>query len=244
MEQKKKGKLKKNLLFIGALILVLAIIIGYITVKDSKQKEILKKEVVAVTNKDLLKDNYDIEIKTTGDYAYIEKVIKRYFKKLSNNIKLINNYLTDEDLIYILSAKNLKNDGPKFEKSYQTLKNTKDTITTAMQEISDLCNEDTIKSLIDKKKINSKHYELYLELMYNKKDLEELKNTKDQIQTTSDNLVTFLNKVEQMINMLEKNKDYWYIENEQLYFETDNLVNQYNKLYNELNTFIKEKFPK
>lgn len=243
-KEKKKSKLKYIFIIISTLILIFAIIIGYRVIKDLEQEDILKKEIVNITNKDLLTDNYDIEVKTTGDYAYIEEAVKKYFKELSDNVKTINNYLNDENLIYILSAENLKNDGPKFEKSYKILKDTKDKTTSAIQRIIELCKEDTIKDLIDKDKVDDYSYDLYLELMYTKKDLEELKTTQIEIQTISNDLIAFLDKVEQMINMLSTNSDKWYIEKDQLYFETDNLVNQYNKLYKELNDIVKEKFSK
>lgn len=240
--EKKSSKGKSIFIFIGLILVIFAIVIGYLVVGDLKQEDLLKKEIVNVSNKDLLTDSYDIEVKTTGDYAYIEEAVKKYYKKLSDNVKIINNYLNDEDLIYILSAENLQSDGPKFEKSYQILKETKEKSTLALQNIIDLCKEDTIKDLIDKEKVDDYSYDLYLELMYTEDDLEVFAKTQSEMQTISDNLNVFLNKVEEMIKMLENNSDYWYIEDGQLYFETDDLVNQYNRLYNELNVFVKEKF--
>lgn len=238
----KSNKLKYFLIFIGIILVIFVSVVGYLVVKDLEQEDILKKEIVNLANKDLVTDNYDIEVKTTGDYAYIEEAIKTYYKKLSDSVKTIKNYLNDEDLINILSAANLESDGPKFENSYKVLSETREQSNQAMQAIIDLCSEDTIKDLIDKKKIDNYSYDLYLEIMYTEDDLKDLEKTKTEMQVVSDNLNTFLDKVEAMIKMLEVNSDYWFIDEGQLYFEKDSLVTEYNNLYNDLNDFVNEKF--
>lgn len=241
-EKKKSNKLKYILIFIGIILVIFIGIIGYLVVKDLEQEDILKKEIVNLANKDLVTDNYDIEVKTTGDYAYIEEAIKTYYKKLSDSVKIINNYLNDEDLINILSVTNLESDRPKFENSYKVLSETRDKSNQAMETIIDLCSEETIKELIDKKKVDGYSYDLYLELMYTEDDLKDLEKTKTEMQVISDNLNNFLDKVEAMIKMLEVNSDYWFIDEGQLYFEKDSLVTEYNNLYNDLNDFVNENF--
>ena len=244
MKKEKKGKQKHIFIFAGTILVFIAIIISSLVINDTKQRKILKEEIINVTSKDLTKDNYNLKLKTKGDYAYIEKAVKKYFKELSDNIKLINSYLNDEQLIYILSAKNLETDGPNFDNSYKTITNTKENINKAIQKITNLCKEETIKNLIEKEKVNDNSYELYLELMYTKKDLEELTKTKTEIETINNDLNTFLDKVKVMLDMLKENKDNWYIDKEQLYFETSSLVNKYNNLHKDLNDFVTEKFSK
>lgn len=241
-DRKKSNKLKYILIFIGIILVIFIGVVGYLIVKDLEQEDILKKEIVNLSNKDLVTDNYDIEVKTTGDYAYIEEAIKTYYKKLADSVKVINNYLNDKDLINILSATNLESDRPKFENSYKILSETRDKSNQAMETIIDLCSEETIKELIDKKKIDSYSYDLYLELMYTEDDLKDLEKTKTEMQVVSDNLNKFLDKVEAMIKMLEANSDYWFIDEGQLYFEKDSLVTEYNNLYNDLNDFVNENF--
>jgi len=242
MEKIKSNKFKRIFIFIGILLVIFVAVIGCLVVSDLKQEDLLKKEIVNLSNKNLVVDNYDIKVKTTGDYAYVEEAIKKYYKKLSDSVKVINSYLTDEDLIHILSADNLEKDGPKFEKSYEILRTTRTNANEALQTIIDLCDVNTIKDLIDVDKVGDYYYELYLQLMYTEDDLEEFEKIKEEMQTIGDNLNVFLDKVEEMISMLQSNSDYWFIDEGQLYFETDSLVNQYNNLYNDLNNFVKEKF--
>lgn len=240
--KKIKNKGKKVFLLIGIIIVIIVAVFGYLIVDDLKQEDILKQEIVNVSNKDLVTGNFEIEVKTKGDYAYIEEAIKNYYKKLSDNIKVLNNYLTNEDLMNVLSADNINRDGPSFTNSYKLLSDTKASSTNAMNEIVDLCKEETIKNLLDKKKVDDYSYELYLDLMYSKDDLADMKIISDDMQELSNNLNTFLDKVINILNFLERNASAWSIEEGQLYFTSTALVNEYNNLYNDLTEFSKNSF--
>ena len=233
---------KKIILILGIIIAIIVGVIGYLVVKDLQQEDILKQEVVNLSNKDLLKDDYTIEVKTTGDYAYIEEAIKKFYKELSDSIKILNYYITDEELINLLAPESLIANRPNFTNSYQILENARIQITQAIQSIANLCEEDTIKNLIDKEKVDEYSYEFYLQLMYTEKDLKTFTETKAQMEELSSNLNLFLDKVKEMLNLLEKNNSSWEIIDGQIYFSTNQLVDQYNSLYNELNTIATEKF--
>lgn len=241
-EKKKHTTLKIVLLIIGIILAVAIALIAYLVAKDLEQEKILKKEIVNLANQELLTDDYSIKVKTTGDYAYIEEAVKKFYKELSDNIKTMNQYLTDEQLISVLSAENLQADGPNFKNSYQIIENARKNSTAALQNIANLCDEEAIKNLIDKEKVDDYYYDLYIELMYTEEDIKTFKETKVQMEELATNLNLFLDKVTEMLNMLERNSDSWYIENGQLYFSTDALVTEYNTLYNELNQIVTEKF--
>lgn len=238
----KKSDYLYKMLGIG-LVLVIGIV-GYFVSYNQRQEELLKKEIISVAKQDLLIDNYDIKIKTKGDYAYIEKKVKEYFKDLSEHSKKIYSYVRDERLIKILSATNLEDDGPNFDESFKLLSEVRNNSMESLKVITNLCSEKTIKDLVDKDKISKKKYKLYLKLMYTDDDLEKLEITEREIQEFSDNLNSFLDKVEHIFEMLKNNKDYWFIKDGQLYFETNKLVDEYNELYNDLNDFVEDKFSK
>lgn len=233
--KKKKG----IFIVIGVIIAVLVVVagvIGYLVIGDLKQEELLKQEVVNVSNKNIFTDNYDIEVKTTGDYAYIEEAIKKYYKELSDNSKVISFYLEDEELTNILTPENLEKNRPNFTESYKLLTDATTKTTEAINNIANLCSEEKIKSLIDKDKVDEYYLDLYQDLMYTEKDLQDFQELKTEMETLSTNLNDFLSKVNEILNFLEKNNPSWVIENKQIYFDNDNLVNKYNKLYNELTT--------
>lgn len=227
---KKKTFLK---CFIIILLILFCIIMSYMFTNNQKQEELLKKEIINLVEKDLSKDNYDIKIKTKGEYAKVEKKLKNHYKELSSNIKIINSYLDNQDLINILSLDNIKNNSPSFENSYNLINSVKDELNSSISIVINLSSEETIKELLDDKKI-----------YYIKDELKELKNIKEENQIIVDNLNIFLNKVEVILDLLKNNTTNWYIEDNELYFKTNKLVKEYNNLYNDLNTFVKEKFSK
>ena len=75
---KNKKGLKK--IIIGIIIAVVIIIglIFFIAFKELQEEDILKQEIINYSNKDLVKDDYPIEVKTTGDRAYVEEAVKKH----------------------------------------------------------------------------------------------------------------------------------------------------------------------
>ena len=137
-EEKKTPKiLKRVLLIIGIIITIILSFLVIFVIKDLQQEEILKKEIVNYSNKELATDNFQIEIKTKGDYAHVERTIKKYYKELSDNVKEINSYLTKDEFTKILSAENLTTDHPDFILSRSTVKDMKE----KMQTLSATLNE-------------------------------------------------------------------------------------------------------
>ena len=239
---KEKSKKKNLFLFISVIVLIIVGGIAYLVVKDLKQEDLLKQEIINLSNRDLLTDDYRIEVKTTGDYAYIEEAIKKFYKELSDSVKILNNSMNDEEIIQILSADNLQEDRPHFEKSYRVLENARANSTDALKKIASMCDEEAIKSLIDPEKVDDYYMELYQKLMYTEEDLKKFQETKLVMETLTENINIFLDKVKEILNMLEENNEFWIIENGQLYFTEDSLVDEYNTLYEELKTISSEKF--
>ena len=227
----KKKTILKYFTFI--LLILISSFIGYVFNNNKRQEELLKKELINLVEKDLSKDNYDIKIKTKGEYAKTEKKLKKHYKELSNNIKTINSYLDNQDLINILSLDNIKNNAPNFENSYNLINDVKDKLNSSITIVSNLSSEESIKEILDDK-----------ELDYINEKLKKLINIKEETQIIVDNLNIFFNKVEEILNLLKNNTNNWYIKDNQLYFKTNKLVNEYNNLYNDLNSFVKDKFSK
>lgn len=233
--------IKKILIGIGIIIVAFAGLIGYFVYKDLKQEEILKKEIIDLSNKDLLQDNFNISIKTTGDYAYVENAIKRFYKELSDSVKMLNYSLDDDELINILSIDNLQKERPNFLKSHSMIENAKKQSTDSLHKISQLCDEEYIKNLLDKDKVSDYYVKFYRQLMYSESDLKYFRETKESMEELSTNINLFLDKVDEILKMLEKNNDSWFIENQQIYFSSGKLVDEYNNLYKELKTIANEK---
>lgn len=233
---KNKKGLKKIIIGIVIVIVVILGLIFFTAYKELQEEDILKQEIINYSNKDLAKDDYPIEVKTTGDRAYVEEAVKKYYKSLSYSVKAINSYLNDEELTNILTVESLRNDSPNYLKSHTLISNTKSKVTKEIENISSLCEEETIKNLIDKDKLSDSeyYYDFYLNLMYTEKDLEMLNSTKEEMETLSTKLNEFLDKVDEILTFLETNANYIEYTDTDIYISDDNILNEYNNLLNEL----------
>ena len=191
--------------------------------------------------KNLESDDFTVIVKTKGDYAYVEEAIKKYYKELSDNIKGMNKYLMDEDFMTLLAPSSLVNDRPNYSNSQNKLKTTKENLNKHLEAINNLCDENTIKNLIDKEKLEDYdyYYDFYLKLMYTKKDQEALQKLKEEMDTTLKKLNEFLDKAEEILVLLEKNDSIIQYENNSIYFNSTEALNEYNKLVGELQTMAK-----
>ena len=103
-------KKKKIFIFIGLVVLIFIIFIGFWVGKDLKEEKKLL-EVFDEINLLSNEENIDIEklnqklntIETSGDYAKVEEAFKSYLKDLLSNITDIINVLDDEQLTNILT---------------------------------------------------------------------------------------------------------------------------------------------
>lgn len=233
---KNKKLIKKIIIGIVIVVVIIIGLIFFMAFKELQEEDILKQEIINYSNKDLSKDNYPIEVKTTGDRAYVEEAVKKYYKSLSDSVKTINSLLNDEELTNILTINSLRNDSPNYTKSHTLISDTKSKVTKELENISRLCEEDTIKNLIDKEKLSDSeyYYDFYLNLMYTKKDLENFKSTKEEMATLSNNLNEFLNKVDEILTFLEINANYIEYTNTDIYISDNNILNKYNNLIEEL----------
>ena len=63
LKDKVKKTVKKVFIITGVLFAIFAFLIGYLVVKDLKQEELLKQEIINYSNKNLATDNFDITVK-------------------------------------------------------------------------------------------------------------------------------------------------------------------------------------
>ena len=231
--------IKKIFIGLGLLVTIFVGAIIYLVVMELKQEEILKNEIIVLTSKDLEKDDFDMVIKTKGDYAYIERSIKKYYKDLSDNIKEINIYLQDDDLREVLSPIKLKENGPNFTNQYELINNAKYGLIKALKNVSSLCSDEYVKNLLDKDKFSDSAdvdylMNLYKDFMYTDKDLENMAKLKVEMSELANNMKNYLDKELEILDLLSKNSKVWKIENDKLYISDENVMNNYNNLYKEL----------
>ena len=95
---------KKKFFIIFLFILFDAfLLVGYLVIRDKTNLTNLKKEVNVINKLDITKDNYNRRIKTSGDYALVEKTIKNYLNDYSKGVQEVKNTMSDTKLTKILS---------------------------------------------------------------------------------------------------------------------------------------------
>lgn len=237
--KEKKSKRKKLWQALGIFGVVVVAIIGvivYMAYDDLKQEDLLKKELITLSNKELGKDDFSINIVTKGDYAYVEEAIKKFYLQLSDDVKKLSVVLNNEDLTQILSIDNIVLERPNFVNSISLIDSTINSVNETMDSIVNLCEEEVILSFFDEKKIDDYYLELYKEIMFDYDNKKSLDETEESIEKLSLTLEDYLKIVKDMLVLLRDNNNSWDAYNGQIYFITSDLLNTYNNLYQELMT--------
>lgn len=224
-----KKAIKRLFITLGVLFIAFIALCIYLVAQDLKQEEVLKQEIINYSNKNLATDSFDITVKTTGDYAYVEEAIKKYYKKLSDSIKIVNSYLNSDKINTMFSVDNLASDRPDYSLSHNSIKTARVNINQGISDIKDLCDEETIKNLLDKNKLDDSeyYYDFYLQLMYTDQDKEEFEDLKKSMDTLSQNLNAFLDKLDEILNFLESNDANVEYKDGVIYFKIEELLKEY-----------------
>ena len=230
-------KKKKIFIFIGLVVLIFIIFIGFWVGKDLKEEKKLL-EVFDEINLLSNEENIDIEklnqklntIETSGDYAKVEEAFKSYLKDLLSNITDIINVLDDEQLTNILTIENYKNDGKEFLESKEYLEKTINELENLKNEYNNLFDEEKVLSYIKSKNLDDYYIDLY-----KNEFVKDISASKDEAVIDNINtLISILELSQKIIDLLCENKNAWDIENENLVFYDDNVANKYEEYINEL----------
>lgn len=226
---------KKIILIIVALLLILGGAIAYFFITDMKQEEVLMQEVNKIAELDLSVDDVDMEIKTNGNYAIVEKTIKDYINEYSDITKKTINIMNNEKIEEILSIENYKKDGPDFIETKKYIENSKKEFNDNIQKLIELTSEERIKKNIEDAKLDDNYYvELYNNIMLGEEITQDLENAKVDLIDSKEMLNELYDIQEKVINLLANNKEKWSIEEDELQFESDDLLNKYEELIDSL----------
>ena len=237
---KVKDKVRKTVktvfIITGILFAIFGFIIGYSVVKDLEQEELLKQEIINYSNKNIATDNFEITVKTKGDYAYVEEAIKKYFKTLSDTVKTVNSYLNSERVKNFLTVENLEKDSPDYSLSFNTIKDARINVNNGINEIKELCDEETIKNLLDKKKLDDPgyYYDFYIQLMYTDSDKKEFEKLNKDMDVLSQNINAFFDKGDEILKFLKDHSDEIEYKENKIYFSSETTLVEYKKHLSQL----------
>lgn len=226
--------MKKNVSIISIVIFIIIIVVGTIVYSyknKSKQEEVLKEEISKINPN----EEINMSIKTNGNYAKIEKIIKENFKEISDRSKKLNDLYQNEDIVKAISIENYEKDGPDFTNTKQLIANTKKEINENIEKLSECFKKENLDKKIEEKKLSEYYKNLYNSLEVNKE--ENFKESEKDIQTIKDSntkYILMLENIEKILNYLSDNKDKWSIENGEFKYTSEEFFKQYTSLINEL----------
>lgn len=233
-------KNKNKVIYVSALIVVIAVIVGlmlYIKNDNKKQEEKLTNEINLMYNS----KQVDTTAKTKGDFKSIELSLKSYYSKYLNTKSSLLQIYAENPLSTALNLSNITNDGPDFKSTKERIKNIKDAENETIKKYEEIISDEYIKTESEKENLSSWYSKLYISLIYNnlkvKEDFENLKQTIKEYDTWLDN-------IDSVLNFLSKNNDKWSIKDSNIVFKSNELVNEYNELVNKVNSnkdILKEK---
>ena len=222
-----------------AIILVAAIGIGILVVKDFKQEDILRQEMLEFENLTRA-ENIDLdqidqrirELKTTGDYGVLEKAMKDYLADVVNVSVDIANILNDERIVNALTPENYQEDGPDFVQTKQFLEESKTNLEQYKNEVLQLLTNEGAMSYIENKNLDDYYVDLYKEIALSEDTALDEDNA--EIEASLDEATRILDIESQVINLLSENQNSWEIDGDTIVFNNSTLQNQYNDLVGQI----------
>lgn len=241
-KEAKKSKKKVIITVVVIVILILLVVGGFVFYHGNQIgkliAEVNKLAEIEMINEDgtLKEEPIDMQIKTNGSYAVVEKTFKNYMNEIVTDTQELVNTLDQEKIMNLVSIDNMKEDGPDFIKSKEEITTMKNAISSYVTKMETLANEENLLSKIDDKDVGEYYKELYRQLAIDEESGANLKDAIDELKTNEEVAVQALNDLESIFNFLSDNKDEWQIEEEQIVFTTQSAYNEYTSLMSSLET--------
>lgn len=240
-EEKKINKKSKKILIIAIVVAILVgIVIGSIMFfkYHGEQLALLGNEVNTLANLEMNENTtIDMEIKTEGSYAVIEKTMKDYINEVLQLAKQAETVYNTTELESLMTSENLIKDGPEFTKTKETIAQYKEKVEEYMNQFLVLVEENNILSAIDDKEVNDYYKELYKQLMIDSETSENLNKTKNELEEAKTNLSNILDTFNEMFEFLSSNKNSWTLSNGQIMFYSQAKLDEYKQIVNKLKEF-------
>ena len=173
-----RGRSNKVMIFSCALGIVAAMIIG-VMINNATAQSRFEKEIVAVNEAFSAGDNQKISevldrTVSSGDYAKVEKSIKKYVGDIMKNINDIEEIAESEAVYNSLEGKYLEKNRDKLEATISELDKASKKIEALTSDYKKLYNEESVKGYIDGQDLSDSYSALFSEnakLFYDDKDL-------------------------------------------------------------------------
>ncbi len=226
-----RGRSNKVMIFSCALGIVAAMVIG-VMINNATAQSRFEKEIVAVNEAFSAGDNQKISevldrTVSSGDYAKVEKSIKKYVGDIMKNINDIEEIAESEAVYSSLEGKYLEKNRDKLEATISELDKASKKIEALTSDYKKLYNEESVKGYIDGQDLSDSYSALFSEnakLFYDDKDLHN--DYDSMLKVVADTI-----RVEaKAIDYLNKNKSAWKIVDGSISFTSSDVAAKYNDI--------------
>lgn len=225
-----ESKVNKKLIIgisVSVIIIVIIAIIGFNVFSSASKILELNEELATLNQKQLGEDNFNTEIKTSGDYGKVEKTIKEYLQKYSDTIKSVSE---ESAKVAELQGATEKD---KLEEKKNQVTQIRTNIENNINSLIEMSSEENIVKAIQKEGLSQKYEDLYKQFMIG--DLStKLEKQKESMSKSKDQILELFDKFIESYDYLLEHKDSWEIENNQIVFSNSTHLREYNKIIQEI----------
>ena len=228
-----KNKKKFFLIFVFIVVDAL-LLISYLVLNDKTNKANLEKEIKYLEKLDVSEDEYDRSIKTTGEYAKVERTIKKYLNTYANDYQELLTDIKDEKLTKVLSYSNMEKDAFEFTESFKYLNEKKLNINKEIDSLKERSEKEKITKYLKKNIKNKEYQELAIKLMLSKKTLNNMNKNKEDLEKIRTKVNTVVDTSNEVLTLLKDNKDICALEENQVKIKSRKVFDKYNELVNKI----------
>ncbi len=221
--------MKKQKTIIAILVVVAIIVIGvvlFLVYRDISAKNKLTEEINSLSE-----TNINMEIKTSGQYGIVEKLVKEDFKAYYDSINALRENYDEVANIKALNIENYKNDGPEFNTTLETLNTIKTEDQNLIATLNDLIDETKIDEKAANNGLKGKYVQEYKDILAQIK----LADGVNKIKETDAKFDGYLNSLIDVLTYMKDNKDVWFIENDTLKSNSQTFIDEYNQKVEQTN---------
>lgn len=227
---------KKTVIIIFVVLLVIVLIgVGGYFGYQKYQEYLLTREADKIGNLDILNDEVDMSIHTSGDYATVEETMKQYVKEYGEVSQTVISLIDDDTLKNLLTIERIQSDGPVFTETLTYLNQKKTDLETAMNQMIAMTSDQEMMKAIEDTDVSVSYQNLYRKLMLDSTISGALKQEQNDLIDTRDQTLAFIDAYIDIFEFLRDNSSNYVIENNQILFSSESLYQQYQSLVENLN---------
>ena len=224
-----------------AIIVIIILIVGIISGAyffsgfSNKQTKLLTDETNKILQADITTENIDLDVKSSKNYAVVEKAIKEYVSELKNIYVEMDELNSGINPNNIFTADNIED--KDLSEINDIINEYKEKSQNVVTELESLLTEEKIAENINKRNISTRrdyYTELYNTIMSSDNMKKQYNTLEEKIKDEKSKLSEKLKQIDNISEFLKKNSNAWTIKDGKIQFTNLNRMTEYYGLLNKL----------